>query len=210
MQQRNFIIGVGIFVSAFLARPGRAATNPTPGLQPLDGVNIEAIETYQNPKTQQIDFGLSILPLDPYYNGFAIDLGYTHYFGKTYSWQILDVDYIYSVNKGLTSQLADTYGVNPQKIERLNLIVASNFSYVHAYGKFVFAKKYIRYFRSALLVGPAYVTSNLRSTVGLNLGWRFETFVNEDFSWVLQIRDIYAPSNIDNNLAFVLGTAYGF
>lgn len=180
------------------------------GVQPLDGVKIEALETYQNPKRQQLDFGLLVLPLDPYYNGFGIDLGYTRYFDKTYSWQILDINYIYSVNKGLTSQLAENYNVNPTSIERLTFIVSTNLEYVIAYGKFVFLSNHIRYFRSSLVVGPAYATSNKRGTVGLNLGFRFETFVNDDFSWVFQIRDVYAPSNIDNNLAFVLGTAYGF
>jgi hypothetical protein len=187
-----------------------AAATSSPGVQPLDGVNIEAIETYQNPKTQQLDFGLSVLPLDPYYNGFAIDLGYSVYFGKTFSWQVANIDYVYGVDKGLTSQLAQNYSVQPQRIERLNLVASSNFQFVHAYGKFVFLKEYIRYFRSALLLGPAFVRSNLRSSVGANLGWRFEVFVNNDFSWVLQIRDIYAPGTINNNVAFGLGTAYGF
>jgi len=207
-----FLFILSILIQRAQAEPAAnvPAKSVLPGVQPLDGVNIDAIETYQNPKKQQIDFGLVLLPLDPYYNGFAVDLGYSHYFDKTYSWQILDVNYIYGVDKGLTSQLADTYGVNPKSIEKLTFIVSSNLEYVHAYGKFVFLKEHIRYFRSALVAGPAFVTSNKRGTVGLNLGWRFETFVNDDFSWTLQIRDIYAPSNIANNLAFVLGTAYGF
>ena len=203
-----------VFLISLISYTATAAETPPittlPGLHPLDGVNIEAVETYQNPKKQQIDFGLAVLPLDPYYNGFAIDLGYNYYFGKTYSWQILDVNYIYSVNKGLTSQLAQTYGVNPKSIERLTFIVSSNIQYVHAYGKFVFMKEVIRYFRSSVVFGPAYVTSNKRGTVGFNLGWRFETFVNDDFSWILQIRDVYAPSNIDNNLIISLGSSYGF
>ena len=180
------------------------------GVQPMDGVNIEALETYLNPKRQQIDFGLAVLPIDPYYNGFGIDFAYNRYFGRTFSWQLVDVDYIYTVNKDLRSQLAEEHNVNPTTIERLTFIASSNLQYVHAYGKFVFLKEHIRYFRSSFVVGPAYAVSNKRSTVGLNIGWRFETFVNEDFSWILQFRDIYAPSNIDNNLAFVLGTAYGF
>ena len=190
--------------------PAAALPAGNPGLQPLDGISIEAVETYRNPKTQQVDVGLALLPLDPYYNGFAIDLGYRRYFGKTFSWQIANLDYIYSVNKDLTSQLAEKYGVQPKRIERLQLLVSSNVEYVVAYGKFVFRKSYIRYFRSALAAGPAFAISTERSTVGLNLGFRFETFVNEDFSWTLQLRDVYAPSNIDNNLIITLGTTYAF
>jgi hypothetical protein len=188
---------------------GLAATQ-APAVKPLDGVNVEALESYQNPKAQQLDFGLSLFPLDPYYNGFAIDVGYSHYYSKTFFWQILNADYVYTVDKGLSSQLAQNYGVNPQSIERLNYLFTSNLGYVHAYGKFIFAKQYIRYFRSSVLIGPAFVASNQEASIGINLGWRFEVFVNNDFSWQLQLRDIYVPSNIGNNLAFVLGTAYGF
>jgi hypothetical protein len=191
--------------------PASAGTNSVPvGSQPMDGVNIEAVETYQNPKRQQIDFGLCVLPIDPYYNGFGIDIGYNHYYDKTYSWQFIDVNYIYAVDKGLTSQLAQDYNVNPRSIERLTFIASSNIQYVMAYGKFVFFKEHIRYFRSSLVAGPAFAVSNVRSTIGLNLGVRMETFINDDFSWVLQLRDVYAPSNIDNNFVFALGTAYGF
>jgi hypothetical protein len=168
------------------------------------------VETYQNPKRNQIDFGLSVLPLNPYFNAFGIDLAYTYYFNKTYSWQVLDMDYFYTVNTGLTSQLAENYAVNPQTIERLSFMVSSNIQYVLAYGKFIFAKQYIRYFRSALLFGPTFASSNKEASVGGNLGLRFEVFVNDDFSWVAQLRDIYVPSNIGNNLAFILSTAYGF
>ncbi len=180
------------------------------GVQPMDGVNIEAVETYRNPKSRQIDFGLCVYPVDPYYNGFGIDLGYNHYFDKTYTWQVLDVNYIYSVDKDLRSQLAEKFTKNPKSIERLTFIASSSIQYVMAYGKFVFFKQHIRYFRSSLIGGPVYAVSNVRGTVGVNLGIRFETFVNDDFSWVLQIRDVYAPSNIDNNLVFGLGTAYAF
>jgi hypothetical protein len=199
-----------LLLSAHFLLAGSNAFAKAEGPAPIDGVSVEAVETYQNPKSRQIDIGLSLLPLNPYFNAFGIDVGYTNYFDKTYSWQIVDLDYVYTVNTGITSQLAQTYGVNPNSIERLNFLVSSNFQYVFAYGKFIFAKQYIRYFRSAALIGPTYASSNKESTIGGNIGLRFEVFVNDDFSWVFQMRDIYMPSNIGNNLAFVLSTAYGF
>ena len=181
-----------------------------PGPKPLDGVDVEAVETYLNPKTQQLDFGLALLPLDPYYNGFSINLAYRRHFGERYAWRVVNLNYIYGVNTDLTSQLASRYGVQPKAVERLTFIISSDFEWTLAYGKLVLFRKYIRYFRAALAGGPAFATSNQRATVGAGLGLRLETFVNEDFSWAFELRDVYVPSNISNNLVMALGASYAF
>lgn len=185
-----------------------------PGLRPLDGVQIEAIETYQNPKKRAVDYGLGIWPVNPYYNGFSLNLGYTHYFSKTYSWEVLNGDYVFTVDKGLTSELADRYSVNPESIERIRFILSSNLKYVHSYGKVIFLKEYIRYFRSSFLLGPALFATEKGeeaiSTIGFNLGWRIETFVDNDFSWKIEIRETYAFSGLGNNINLIFGSSYAF
>lgn len=181
-----------------------------PGPQPLDGVNVEAVETYLNPKSQQLDFGLALLPLDPYYNGFSINVAYRRHFGERYAWRVVNLNYVYGVNTDLTSQLAQRYGVQPKAIERLSFIISSDFEWTLAYGKLVLFRKYIRYFRAALAGGPAFATTNKRATVGVNAAVRLETFVNEDFSWSFELRDVYASSNIANNLVMTLGASYAF
>lgn len=180
------------------------------GEKPLDGDKIQAVETYENPKTQQIFFGLGLWPLDPYYNGFSVNLTYTRYLNKTYSWDVASLDYIYTVDSGLTSQLADSYQVQPQSIERLNFVLTSDMNYTFAYGKTIFLKKYIRYFRSSLLAGPGLVITNQESAVGMDVGWRIETFVNDNFSWRVEARYLYTFGAVRNNLAFIFGTAYAY
>ncbi len=193
------------------AVPAAAKKKPAlKGVKPLDGVKIQAVQTYLNPKSQQMFYGLGIWPLDPYYNGFSVDLTYTRYLNKTYSWDVGSLDYIYAVDSGLTSELADKYHVQPQSIERLNFVLASNLNYTFAYGKTIFLTKYIRYFRSSFLAGPALVISNQESTVGVNLGWRFESFVNNNFSWRVEARYLYPFGSMHNNLAFIFGTAYAY
>src|ERR1700744_6478206 len=81
-----------------------AANSTRSGVQPLDGVQIDAVQSYVNPKSQQIDFGLGVWPLDAYYSGFSLDASYSYYFNKTYAWEVLHADYLYTVDKGLTSE----------------------------------------------------------------------------------------------------------
>lgn len=197
-------------LSFFLFISVVAGASEKNGVKPMDGVIIDAVETYQNPKSQQADFGLGVWPLNPYYMGFSLDAGYTYYYNKTYSWEVLHADYIYTVDSGLTSQLAENYGVNPEQIDRLNLLISTNLQYAHAYGKFIFLKEYIRYFRASFLGGPAFLVTNKEATVGLGVGYRLETFVNDKFSWKLEARDVYAFGSIGNTLAFIFGTSYGF
>ncbi len=205
LQKFLFLCGLGLLG----AIPYLLAAAAQAGIKPLDGVKIEALETYQNPKQRQFDFGLGLWPLDPYYNGFSIDVGYTQIFNKTDAWEVVHADYLYTVDTGLTSQLADQYSVNPQSIRRLSLVLSSNFRYTLAYGKFIFFERSIRYFRSSILAGPAFVMTNQGETVGLGAGFRLETFVNNLYSWKLEVRDTYAFGYLDNNLAFIFGTSYG-
>jgi outer membrane beta-barrel protein len=195
-------------LSPFLAH----AAEEKVGERPLDGVSIEALETYQNPKGHQLDFGLGVWPLNPYFNGYSVDVGYNHIFNRTYSWEILRASYIYTVDKGLVAELANTYGQDPKNtIERPDFIVSSDFKYEIAYGKFIFANKYIRYFRSQLIAGPAFAHTNKGQVFGGDLGWGFEAHVNDNFSWKFEIRDYIASiGSTVNNLMLSFGTGYAF
>src|SRR5258708_2387143 len=56
--------------------------------RPLDGVTIEALETYRNPKNSQLTFDLSMLPFNAYYTGFGINAAYIYILNKTYATEL--------------------------------------------------------------------------------------------------------------------------
>ncbi len=181
------------------------------GPKPLDGVYVEALQTYSNPRNSHFGFDFGVWPLNPYYNGFSLDANYTYYFNKDRGWEIFNMSYLYTVDTGLTTELADSYKVDPKTIERVNFILSSNYLLTLAYGKFIFFQDNIRYFRSNLIIGPALIATNQGTDFGVCFGWGFETFVNDRISWKLGIRDNYAiGNNHPNNLAFTVGTSYGF
>ena len=123
----------------------------------------------------------------------------------------MNLSYLYTVDTGLTTELADTYQVDPKSIQRVNYIVSSNYMLTLAYGKFIFLSDNIRYFRSNFFFGPALVSTNEASKIGVCVGWNIETFVNDRISWKLGLRDNYAVGAIHpNNVVLSLGTSYGF
>ena len=72
-QFRHFVtLNLAAAILILIHLPQALASNSAPGIQPLDGVNVEAVQTYQNPKSSLIDFGLGIWPLNPYYNALRI------------------------------------------------------------------------------------------------------------------------------------------
>jgi outer membrane beta-barrel protein len=200
-----------VLLFSFFANAAPAELEQQFGPRPLDGVFVEALQNYSNPRKHHIGFDLGIWPIQPYYNGFSLDFDYSYYFSKDHGWEVLNFSYLYTVDTGLTTELADTYKVDPKSIERVNYIISSNYLLTLAYGKFIFLSDNIRYFRSTLILGPALISSNENSGVGACIGWGFETFVNDRVSWKLTIRDNYAfESSHPNNLVFNIGTSFGY
>ncbi len=83
--------------------------------KPLDGVMIEAIETYPNPQDHELGLGLGIYPFNPYYTGFLINGNYQYNFSRILGWEVIGVHYAYTIQNDLTTELADKYNVNPKK-----------------------------------------------------------------------------------------------
>ena len=177
----------------------------------MDGVYVEALQSYSNPRQSQFGFDFGIWPVQPYYNGFSLGMNYTYYFDKNHGWEVFNAAYLYTVDTGLTTELADRYGLQPNAIQRVNFIISSNYLLTLAYGKFIFFGNNIRYFRSNLILGPALISTNQGANIGACLGWGFETFVSDRTSWTLSVRDNYAiGGDHPNNVVLTLGTSYGF
>jgi hypothetical protein len=175
----------------------------------LDGVFVQAVETYINPNKNEIAFGVGLFPLDAYYNGFSGSLGYSHYMDNTLAWEVINVAMVFSVQKGLTSELANKYGVNPKAIEKLEFVGSTGVVYTFNYGKSVLFKKILQYSRSSLLGGLAFVKTSENSKIAAMVGFRYDGHINESFSWRLEIRD-NITLDFDMYPSFTLGTGVYF
>src|SRR4051812_43076553 len=83
---------------------------PKYGPRPVDGVYAEAVQEYTAPKKNQIELDFGIWPLQPYYNGFSIDVSDVYHFTKSTAWEIANISYLYTVDTGLTQELASNHG----------------------------------------------------------------------------------------------------
>lgn len=177
----------------------------------MDGVPVEAIETYVNPKSHNLTLGLSLYPFNAYYNAFGINPSYTYQLSDTWSWEVLNLGYYFTVDKGLTLELADRFGVNPDAIDRLKYTFTSHILYNLAYGKVVLFKKNIRYFRTSFLAGGGSATTQSATSIGPSIGARLDFYLSDSFSWRFEVRDLITVSSSKNNfVTFTLGTGVSF
>ena len=181
----------------------------------MDGVFIEALEAYPRIKANQLSLGLGVYPFDEYYDGLSVNLGYTYYFDNDLAWEVLHGSYFFAFQKSLTSQLAELGRVQPKLIYRLQYILMSNAVYTPLLGKFVFSKKYIRYFRISLLGGVGVLSASeahkySSPKIAAGLGARFTTVINDSFSFGFEVRDAIAVMSFDNFVTFGLSSSYNF
>jgi outer membrane beta-barrel protein len=206
------LLGLGQALPARAAQaPSNTTTNDsavTP--KKMDGVILQAVETYLNPKFNEISFGIGVYPFDAYYYGLSINGGYTTHFSRNFAWEVLNAQYFFSFQKTLTTELADQYAVTPQSIPTLSYIISSDVQYTFAYGKFTMLEDYIRYFRASAIGGLGMVKTTPTSSVAAVFGTKFQVFTRESFSWNLEVRDNFAISTTSNYLTFVFGTGLSF
>jgi hypothetical protein len=178
----------------------------------MDGIPIQAVETYSNPKEKEVGFGINFFPFDAFRTGFGANFAYTHWYDSEWAWEIANLTYVFTVDKGLTTELANKWSVNPEQLEKFRAIVATNMVYTFAYGKLLFLKKTIRHFRVGGIGGLNVVNTNQNNFIGFTLGLRFDAYVSESFSWKFEVRD-HIPfdfSKITNFASFNIGANYSF
>jgi hypothetical protein len=188
---------------------------PAPGATPsvteqssfrdtLDGVVVEAIDTYPNPRKNEFNFGMGIFPFSAYYNGFALNASYTHYYNQRYAWDVLNMTYCFPVDKSLSAELAEKYRVEPKLIERLSYVFSSNLKFIHSYGKLIYMDQYLKYYRSSLIAGAGILGTTVQSYITANAGITIDFLITEKYAWKFEVIDHFTLTNSFSTLTYIV------
>lgn len=211
---KTIICAIPFAISLFAISATFAENEQAPSAmekRPLDGVFIEAVETYPNQKSNHFGLGLGLYPFNAYYSGITLNTSFQFQLSRAFSWEILNASLAYTFDKGLTTELADRFAVNPEVIERMQFMVSSNILYNHSNGKFVFLDDSIHYFRSSVITGLGLVKTSQTSSLVVNLGARLEVFTRPSFAWYFDIRDsVAASSKLTQYITFTIGSILSF
>ncbi len=177
----------------------------------LDGAPISSLETNIQPHRHSIFLGMDNLPFNAYYAGLGISASYQFNFTKNFAWEIARGSYFFSVEKDLTTELAEEFRVNPERIEKVEAIVKSNIKYYFVYGKWLFLEKYIRYFRLGVLAGPAMAFTSEEMKFLANAGLCFDLSINRHFWATFEFQDsISIEEDFETYPAFNFGMKLSF
>ena len=132
---------------------------------------------------------LGSLPLDAFFKGVTGTARYTLHFDDFHAWEIAAGSYSLNLDTGLTQQLRDNFGVQPEALPQLLVVADSNYVMKPLYGKFSFFNRALIY-NELFFVAGATVTywsdDSFRPGPDLGAGIRF--FVAEWFSLRFDIR----------------------
>lgn len=181
-----------------------------PARSTLDGVPIETVEELPGLRAHEIRLGVGLFPFNAYYNGVMVDGGYTYRFNNDWAWEVANFSQAFTVDKGLTAELANKYHVNPDQIERLKFMASTTASYTLANGKMLLLRESIRSFRASLLLGPGLVATDTNNYLAASYGLKFEFFNSDQFALKFDIRDSLTLTGARNYVTFSVGTAVRF
>lgn len=177
--------------------------------KPLEGVTIEALESYGQFRSNELGVEFGIFPFNSYFTGFSLTGFYDYHINKTITWEILNASYVFAIGTDLTSQLAQDYNVNPQSIEKLQYLVSTDFLFTFTRGKLLLLGDYIRNFSADLIVGVGLLNTTAQSEANGQMGLAVDGQISDTFSWRLEFRDMVTISG-RNFAYFTLGTGVNF
>ena len=148
----------------------------------LEGNKVYAVEELVEPNKNDISLGLTFNPIDPYYSLLGLNLSYTRMINLTWGWNILDVNYLYAVDKNLKNELAEEYSVTTQEIRKTEYLFSSNLIYRISEGKSLFFQEYVKRSNNSILFGLGSAQTNLESYPTANFGFQSNFIISNSLS----------------------------
>jgi outer membrane beta-barrel protein len=106
-----------------------------------------------------------LLPLDAFFKGVTVTGRYTLHFGDFHAWEIVGAGYAFNIGTGLTEQLRDNFGVTPERLPALQLLLESDYVMRPVYGK-------VALFNRQIIYGEVFFSTGLTVSYWNDASWR--------------------------------------
>jgi outer membrane beta-barrel protein len=173
-----------VVLFALAAMPGRAQYDDESG-----GGSAVVIQNRKFKMAHEFTLEGGTLPLDAFVKGVTATGRYTLHFDDFNAWEIAAGTYSLNIDTGLKQQLIDNFGVQPEALPAVQVVIDSNYVMKPFYGKLALFNRTLLY-SELFLLGGATVTywsdGSFRPGPDIGAGIRF--FVAEWFSIRADIR----------------------
>ncbi len=155
----------------------------------VGGGNAVVIQNRKFKMAHEFTLQLGVQPLDAFAKGITGTGRYTLHFDDFHAWEIGAGTYALNIDTGLKDQLLNLFGVQPESLPTLQLVLESNYVMKPLYGKLALFNQVLLYAELFVAVGitvTRWSDESFRPGPDVGLGARF--FVAEWFSIRADIR----------------------
>jgi outer membrane beta-barrel protein len=194
---------------------------------PVAPTSLEALQEREYRMDNELTLGVGVLPLDPFYKGYAVQVGYTFHFTDSFAWQVGRFTYTcllsqvcLNVDTALKQQLLTQYGELPSnpKFTEVDWMAGSDLMWSPVYGKWTFLNRTVVHFEGFGVLGISAVdmsnqtSGSLPIKPALNLGLGARIFYSKHVSFRLDFTDnvVFTSPAIINVPTIQLSAALGF
>lgn len=139
----------------------------------------------------QISGHLGYMPMDSFTKGIVLGASYTKYFSDFTGWEILNVNWVTSMDTGLRKQLINDYGANPGDLPDFpEWYITSNLVYTPIYNKNLLFNKSIVWGDITFVGGPgfgSFKNDDIKPLINVGAVLRF--FIDQKKSFKVDIRE---------------------
>lgn len=181
---------------------------------------VQAVQNRLFRMDHELTLGIGVLPLDAFYKGLTVQLGYTYHFSDSFAWRVGRGLYSYDVNTGLENQLERDFKVKPTTQKRVSWMVGSDLMWTPVYAKASWLNSSVAHFEIFGLLGASVIKfdtqgggsllDQFKPAVHLGLGIRL--FASNTVSYRLDVADdvVISKDGIDQVGEVQLSLALNF
>jgi outer membrane beta-barrel protein len=147
---------------------------------------VSVVQKRQYTMRHEIQVSGGFLPLDAFYKGVTVNVGYTFHFTDHFAWRVARGSYDKAIDTGLKRQLENQFGVLTTDFPQVQWMAGSDLIWNAFYGKTAFMNLVVLHLALFLTLGADAVKLQTEIVPAVNFGGGIRFFATEWLSVKLE------------------------
>jgi len=142
---------------------------------------VSVVQRRQYTMHHELQVSGGFLPLDAFYKGVTVNVGYTYHFNDHFAWRVLRGAYDKTFDTGLATQIKQQFGLLTTDYPMVEWMLGSDLVWNAFYGKTAFMNVFVLHLALFLELGADAVKTQSDVRPGVNFGGGIRFFITD---WV--------------------------
>jgi outer membrane beta-barrel protein len=161
---------------------------------------VSVVQRRQYTLRHELSLSGGFLPLDAFYKGVTVNVGYTYHFNDHFAWRVARGTYDKSFDTGLKQQIQNQFGLDTSEFPVVQWMVGSDLVWNAFYGKTAFMNAFVLHLALFLLLGGDVVRTQSDFLPAVNFGGGIRFFATEWLSLKLEASNHFVVSKKSFNI----------